>query len=143
MSSNSKRSFLCAMKCQTLEKSSRTWACISLVIIPKSTLKWINLGTSGLSLITLAWQMPINTLHHYWQVPTSILSKILHRLHWQMLNIIKASLAACCMFKLALGQIFPLLYHVWCSMQQILLHNIYTLQHMFCPIFRSEERRVG
>jgi len=39
------------------------------------------------------------------------------------------------MCKSALGQIFPLLYHIWHSMQQIPHHNIYALQPMFYPIF--------
>src|SRR5713226_10201023 len=135
MSSNSKKSFLCAMKCQTLEKSSHTWACGSAETTPRSALKWISLGTSGLSLIALAWQTPILTLHHSLQVPMRTLSKTLHKQHRQKLNTFKASSAACCMCKLALGQIFPLLYHVWCSMQQILYHNIYALQLMSCPIY--------
>src|SRR5258707_4756875 len=79
--------------------------------------------------------MPILTLHHSLQVPMHTLSKILHKQHRQKLNTFKASSAACCMCKLALGQIFPLLYHVWRSMQQTLPHNIYTLQLMSCPIY--------
>src|SRR5258708_12190067 len=79
--------------------------------------------------------MPILTLHHSLQVPMHTLSKILHKQHRQKLNTFKASSAACCMCKLALGHIFPLLYHVWCSMQQTLPHNIYTFQTMSCPIY--------
>jgi hypothetical protein len=39
------------------------------------------------------------------------------------------------MCKLALGQIFPLLYHIWHSMQQTLHYNIYTLLLMSCSIY--------
>src|SRR5260221_14207268 len=123
------------MKCQTKEKSSHTWACGSAETAPRSALKWISLGTTGLILIASAWQTPILTLHHSLQVPMRTLSKTLHKQHRQKLNTFKASLAACCMCKLALGQIFPLLYHIWCSMQQTLPHNIYALQLMSCPIY--------
>ena len=44
------------------------------------------------------------------------------------------SLAVCYMYKLALVQTSPLLYHVWPSMQQIPLKIIYTSPNMSCPV---------
>jgi hypothetical protein len=59
---------------------------------------------------------------------------ILHKQHRPISNIIKASSAAFCVCKSALGQTLPLLYHDWHNMRQIPYHNIYALQLMSCPI---------
>ena len=53
------------------------------------------------------------------------------------INTIKASLAACFTYKLALVRTFPLLYHVWHSMQQIPHLIIYASRNMSSPIDRK------
>jgi hypothetical protein len=98
-------------------------------------LKLISLDTLKLYLITLAWLMLILTLYHFLQVLTCTLLKIPYKQHRQKLNTFKALLAAYCTCKSALGQISFLLYHIWCSMQQILHYNIYALQLMSCSIY--------